>query len=96
VEGSRASNFDESHWRGPDAHSGSWEVTPPASPRREVRGMEEDSSWPALAAQVNEWCGTWGPFPADTLEVDQMVEVEEKSSVGESTGECSACRLTMT
>jgi hypothetical protein len=58
--------------------------------------VKGDSSWPALAAQVDEQCSTWGPLPADMLEVEQTIEVEEKSSVGDLTGECSACMLTVT
>jgi hypothetical protein len=39
---------------GLDAHGGSWEVTPPASPNREVWDVEGDLSWPALATQIDE------------------------------------------
>jgi hypothetical protein len=58
--------------------------------------VTRDSSWPALAAQVDKQCRTWGPFPADTLVVKQMVLVEEWSNVGELTGEHTTCRLTVT
>jgi hypothetical protein len=54
------SNFDESQWRGLDAHGGSWEMTLPASSSREVWGLDRDLSWPVLAAQVNDQCGAWG------------------------------------
>jgi hypothetical protein len=77
-------------------HGGSWEVTPLASLSREVQDVEGDLRWPALAAQVDEWCGTWGPFPAHTLEVERTIKVEEKSSVGDLSRECSACRSTVT
>jgi hypothetical protein len=58
--------------------------------------MEGDSSWPALAAQLDKWCGTLGALPAATLEVKQMVLVEEQSSVCELTRGHSACRLPVT
>jgi hypothetical protein len=85
-------NFNESQWGGSDMHGGSWEVTPPASPAGEIQSMEGDLSWPALATQVSKWCGSWGPFPSDTLEVGQKVKIEERSSVEDSDGEHSACR----
>jgi hypothetical protein len=74
-------------------HGGSWVVIPPASPVQDVEG---DLSWPTLATQINDWCGNWGPFPSDTLEVEQMVEVEERSSMGDLLRERSTCRSTMT
>jgi hypothetical protein len=68
-------------------------MTPPASPTR------GDSGWPGLAAQVDECCGIWGPFPTDTLEVviDAVctVEVEEHSSLGNLVKGRSACRSTI-
>jgi hypothetical protein len=74
---------------------GSWGVTLLASPAREVCGPEGEPSWPGLAAQVNDRCGTWGPFLMDTFEVMQTVEVEEKLSMGDIVGECSPCRSTV-
>jgi hypothetical protein len=59
-------------------------------------GIEGHPSWPALAAQVDGHCGSWGPFPYDMLEMEWTVEVKERSSVGDLTGERSACRSTMT
>jgi hypothetical protein len=82
--------------RGPDKHGGSWAVISPASPSGEAQDIEGDLSWSTLAAQIDKRCGTWEPFPADTLEVKWIVEVEERSSVGGLTGECSACRSTIT
>jgi hypothetical protein len=70
-------------------------VTLPASPAQEVHGVEEESSWPGLATQVNDQCDTWGLFPMDTFEVVQTVKVE-KLSIGDLVGECSACRSTIT
>jgi hypothetical protein len=90
------SNFDKLQWRGLDTHSGSWEVTPPTSLNREVQGTEGDLSWPVLAAQVDDQYGTWGLLPMDTLKVGLTVEVEERSSIGDIVGECSACRSTIT
>jgi hypothetical protein len=58
-------------------HNGSWAITPPVSLSVEVLGVEGDLSWPALAAQVDEHCGSWEPFPSDTLKMEWTVEVEE-------------------
>jgi hypothetical protein len=53
-----------------------------------------------LAAQIDEHCGTWGPFPNNTFEVVvdvvRTVEVEEHSSVGDLVEGHSACRSTVT
>jgi hypothetical protein len=49
-----------------------------------------------LAAQVDDQCGTWGPFPMDTFEVVWTVEVKEKLSMGDIVGERSTCRLIVT
>jgi hypothetical protein len=48
------SNFNKSQWQGLDTYGGSWEITPLISPSREVHAMEGDSSWPALATQVDK------------------------------------------
>jgi hypothetical protein len=56
--------------------------------------MEGDSGWPGLATQVDAHCSTWQAFPSDTLEIE--VTIEERTSVDHLTGECSACRLTIT
>jgi hypothetical protein len=87
-------NFDESQWKGPDTHIDGWEVTPTISPVREVLVVDRDSGWPGLAMQVDDRCGTWPAFPSDTLEIE--VTIEERTSVGDLTGEHSTCRLTVT
>lgn len=82
-------NFDKLQWKGPDAPGVGWEATPPASLVDECCSV-----WPSLSALVDAHCDTWLAFPLEPLRI--KVTIEERSSVGELTGEHSACRSTLT